>query len=176
MTRALLIIDMQRGSFTQASPRHDADALVRRLNSLAARVRAEGGVVIFVQHEGPPGDLHHPDQPGFQLLPDLVVGDRDLTVRKTSCDAFLATDLADVLAAANVDELIVTGCATDYCVDTTVRAALGRGYPTLAPSDGHTTANRRHLTATQIIAHHNAVWADFISPAGPARVCSCAEA
>jgi nicotinamidase-related amidase len=37
----------------------------------------------------------------------------------------------------------VTGCATDECVDTTARSALARGYSTIVPEDGHTTADRR---------------------------------
>ena len=99
----------------------------------------------------------------------------DRTVRKTSCDSFLHTDLDDVLKRIGTRELIITGCATDFCVDTTVRSALARGYRTIVPSDGHTTADRPHLKATQIIAHHNAIWSDFISPAGAAIVRPCAE-
>jgi nicotinamidase-related amidase len=175
MKQALIVVDMQRGSFTEAKPRHDADGLVARLNKLARRVRETGGLIIFVQHEGPPGDAHHPSLPGFDLLPNLHLEPADIRVSKRSCDAFLGTRLEEELAAASVGELIVTGCATDFCVDTTVRAALARGYKTIAPCDGHTTADRPHLVAVKIIEHHNAIWADFISPAGPATVCSCEE-
>ncbi len=174
MKQALLIIDMQQGSFTAASPRHDAAGLVQRLNRLAARLRAAGGTVVFVQHDGPEGDPHHPDAPGWHLLPGLETRDGDVVVRKTACDAFLGTALDDVLAERGIEGLIVTGCATDYCVDTTVRSALGRGLPTVVPADGHTTADRPHLSAAKIIEHHNAVWSDFIAPTGPALVCPCA--
>jgi nicotinamidase-related amidase len=173
--RALLIVDMQRGSFTSATPRYDAEGLVGRLNELAGRVRRSGGLVIFVQHEGPPDDAHHPGKPGFDLLADLHVQPGDRRVLKQSCDAFLGTDLEEVLASAAIGELIVTGCATDFCVDTTIRSALARGYATIAPADGHTTADRPHLDARTIIEHHNAIWADFLSPAGPAKVCACNE-
>jgi nicotinamidase-related amidase len=173
--QALIIIDMQRGSFTEAAPKHDAAGLVGRLNRLARSVRQANGMVIFVQHDGPEGDPHHPDLPGWRLLPDLDDSVADAIVRKTACDAFLDTRLDAVLKAGAVERLIVTGCATDYCVDTTVRSALARGYPTIAPADGHTTADRPHLSAAKIIAHHNAIWADFIAPAGPAIVCRCAE-
>ncbi len=172
---ALIIIDMQVGSFTEASPRHDADALVSRLNGLAARVRQHGGEVIFIRHDGPVGDPHHPSQPGWHLLPALQIEDSDRIVAKTACDSFLDTELGEVLAAHDIGHLIITGCATDYCVDTTVRSALSRGYRTTAPSDGHTTADRPHLGAQRIIAHHNAIWADFIAPGGPASVCPCDE-
>lgn len=172
---ALIIIDMQIGSFTPMSARHDTEGLVERLNGLAARVREDAGIVVFVRHDGPEGDPHHPDLPGWHLLPGLEVKDSDQIVAKTACDSFLGTELQDVLTEHDAERLIVTGCATDYCVDTTVRSALARGYRTVAPSDGHTTADRPHLSALQIIAHHNAIWADFIAPGGNAQVCVCED-
>jgi nicotinamidase-related amidase len=172
---ALIIIDLQEGSFTPRTARHDTAGLVDRLNGLAGAVRSAGGSVIFVQHDGPIGDPHHPDQPGWQLLPELAVRDGDLLVRKTACDSFLNTTLDATLKSHEIERLIVTGCATDYCVDTTVRSALARGYATIVPKDGHTTADRPHLSARQIIDHHNAIWADFIAPGGPAIICACAD-
>ena len=50
MKSALIIIDMQRDLF--ASPKHDADGLVERLNALSRRIRASGGIIVFIQHEG----------------------------------------------------------------------------------------------------------------------------
>lgn len=170
---ALLIIDMQQGSFTPPTARFDTAGLVDRLNRLASVVRAAGGVVVFIQHDGPPGDAHHPDQPGWRLLPELDARAEDPVMRKHACDAFLGTSLEALLTAQAVGRLIVTGCATDYCVDTTVRSALARSYPTIVPSDGHTTADRPHLPAVKIIEHHNAIWADFIAPNGPACVLPC---
>ncbi|CAN5219854.1 cysteine hydrolase family protein [soil metagenome] len=174
MTDALIVIDMQQGSFGPATPRHDAAGLVGRLNLLADEVRAGGGAVVFIQHDGPLGDPHHPDAPGWCLLPDLRVRPDDTIICKQSCDAFLQTSLDDFLRARAIGRLIVTGCATDYCVDTTVRSALGRGLPTIVPSDGHTTTDRPHLPAPRIIEHHNAIWADFLAPRGPALVRPCA--
>ncbi len=176
MHQALIIVDMQCGSFTAATPRHDVDGLVVRLNDLAARVRERGGLVVFVQHAGPEDDPHHPDKPGFQLLPSLRVEPGDRRVLKTACDALLGTTLGPELAAAGISHLIITGCATDFCVDTTVRSALAKAYRTTVPNDGHTTADRPHLSAAKIIEHHNAIWADFLSPVGPARICACDQA
>ncbi|WP_282609358.1 cysteine hydrolase family protein [Pelagibius sp. Alg239-R121] len=170
MSNALIIIDMQQGSFTSETPRYDSDGVVLRINALAARVRAGKGIVIFVQHDGPEGDPHHPDASGWHLLPELEVRPNDRFVRKGSCDSFLTTNLQGSLSSSSIEHLIVTGCATEFCVDTTIRSALARGYRTTVPADAHTTADRAHLSAKEIITHHNATWADFISPAGPAEV------
>jgi len=175
MRDALIIIDMQQAAFDPAAaPKHDAAGTIKRIRDLAASVRSNGGAVIFIQHDGPPGDPFQPGQPGWRLLPDLDVGATDTIVRKKSCDAFLDTTLEDTLRAQSIGRLIVTGWATDYCVDTTIRAALARSLPTVVPSDGHTCADRPHLPAPKVIEHHNAVWADFIAPNGPAVVQPCA--
>ena len=71
MTDALIIIDMQQGAFGEGPPKHDAAGLIGRLNKLADAVRARGGAVVFIQHDGPPGDPFHPDLPGWQLVEDL---------------------------------------------------------------------------------------------------------
>jgi nicotinamidase-related amidase len=175
MSQALLIIDMQVGSFGKGADRHDVSGLIDRLNILSGHMRESGGTVIYVQHDGPPDDPHFPGKPGWEVLPALVKKPDDLVVRKTSCDSFLDTNLEDVLRGIGAEELIITGCATDYCVDTTIRSALAKRYATTVPTDGHTTANRPHLTAVQIMEHHHAVWSDFIAPTGPARLTTCAE-
>jgi len=175
MSDALIIVDMQQGAFGDAPPKYDAAGLIGRLNRLAEGVRAGSGAVIFIQHDGPPGDPFHPGQAGWRLVEELGAHPADTVIRKKSCDAFLETPLDECLRARRVDRLIITGWATDYCVDTTVRSALARGYRTIVPADGHTTADRPHLPATKIIEHHNAIWADFIAPRGPAEVLPCAE-
>jgi nicotinamidase-related amidase len=175
MRTALLVIDMQQGSLAGPRPPHDVHGVVNRINSLAARVRASGGVVVYVQHDGPPGDPFHPDAPGWPLLAGLTPASDDTFTRKTACDAFLDTNLDDVLKQNGVERVIVTGWATDFCVDTTVRSTLARGYQTIVPADGHTTTDRPHLLAPKIIEHHNFVWSDFISPGGAATVMPCAS-
>ena len=175
MTDALIIIDMQQAAFVDAPPKYDATGLIGRLNGLAAAVRRAGGAVVFIQHDGLPGDPFHRNRPGWRLLDELDRHPADAVIAKQSCDSFLATSLEAFLRSRSVERLIITGWATDYCVDTTVRSALARGWPTVVPSDGHTTSDRPHLPATKIIEHHNAIWADFIAPGGPAIVCPCAE-
>lgn len=175
MTHALIIIDMQLGSFGPETPRHDADGVVRRLNALAAATRGGGGAVVYVQHDGPPGDPHAPDAPGWRVLPTLERRETDLSVRKTTNDSFHDTELEDLLRARRISKLVLTGCATDFCVDSTIRAAVSRRFEICVPADGHTTADRPHLTASQIIRHHNYVWADLFTPTRPVRVAPTAD-
>src|SRR6185436_15177722 len=106
----LLVINMQAGLFGPESPRHDTEGVVDRINQLARAVRRAGGVVVFVQHDGPPGDPFEPGTEGWRFLASLERGAGDLVVHKTACDAFYRTELAEVLDKHRVSRLIVTGC------------------------------------------------------------------
>jgi nicotinamidase-related amidase len=161
---ALLIIDMQVGLFTPETPRHDAEGVIARINAIASALRRSGGTVVFIQHDGPKGDTFEPGKPGWQLLSALERESDDLVVHKTACDSFYDTDLSAVLSRQGVRRLLVTGCATDFCVDTTVRAAMSREYEVVVVADAHTTANRPHIDALSLIRHHNWLWPDLIHP------------
>ncbi len=160
--RALLVIDMQVGLFEGEPPRHDAEGIVQRINEIAREVRATGGIVIFIQHEDD-GALRRGSK-GWEILPTLERIETDLSMRKQACDSFYETGLADLLAKHGVLEIIIVGCATDFCVDTTIRAAASRDYYVVVVADGHTTKDRPHLDAQSIIGHHNWMWQNIILP------------
>ncbi len=160
----LLVIDMQIGLFGPDTPRHDADAIVERINAVGRAVRQAGGLVTFIQHDGPQGDVLEQGSDGWRILPSLERQDVDWVVRKRACDAFYETKLSEILHQHKARRLIVTGCATDFCVDTTVRAASSRDYEIAVVANGHTTADRPHMSAATIIQHHNWVWKNLIHP------------
>ncbi|MEZ6967567.1 cysteine hydrolase family protein [Aeromonas sp. S9(2024)] len=160
----LLIIDVQQGLFTE--PRYRQEQVLANINRAAAYIRQHHGRIIYVQHDGPPGSELVPGTPGWQLHPALQPAKGDSRVRKEGCDSFLDTELAFLLAEQPVDRLILCGCATDFCVDTTVRSAASHGFEVLVLSDGHTTADRPHLGAAQIIEHHNWMWHHLSLPQG----------
>lgn len=51
----LLVVDMQVGLFEGHPPRWDTDGVIHRINVVARAVRAVGGMVVFIQHDDPPG-------------------------------------------------------------------------------------------------------------------------
>ncbi|TCL05904.1 MULTISPECIES: isochorismatase family protein [Sodalis] len=151
----LLVIDMQNGVF--ATPRFDRAGRVARINQLTARA----GQTIFIQHAE--GDMAEGSEL-WQLLPELHRPAGAISVTKTACDAFYRTPLDNILAELGITHLTICGCATDYCVDTTVKIAASKGYALTIASDAHTTADRRYVSAQGLIAQHNEVWAGLSIP------------
>ncbi len=152
---ALVVIDVQKGIFagTQPSPRWPQ--ILERIGALAARAAAAGLPVIYVQHDGGEGHRLEAGSVGWQLDPVLARTVPSTVCRKTACDAFFETDLETELDRRAVERLVVAGCMSQYCVDTTCRRAVSLGYSVVLAGDAHATADSGALTADQIIAHHN---------------------
>jgi nicotinamidase-related amidase len=145
------------------TPKHDLAGVVRRINELAASVRARSGKVIFIQHCGEAGDDFAPQAPGWALLPELERDASDLVVHKSLNDAFARTDLQARLTEIAPARVLVAGWATDLCVDATVRSAVANGHDVVAVADGHTVSDRPHLDAAGVIRHHHWIWSQLIT-------------
>ena len=155
MSAAVLVIDVQQGLCEGGGRAWDSDAVIARINTVTAKARAVGLPVFFIQHESGPGYLEH-GTPAWQLAHGLNAWPDDQRLRKTTPDAFLRTDLEARLRALGVDELVVCGMHSEFCVDTTCRRALALGWPVLLAQDAHTSAGNAVLSPQQVIAHHNA--------------------
>ena len=158
---ALLVVHMQVGLLS-GEPKHDLRGVLDRINRLAARVRALSGTVILIQHCGR-GDGFEPRTPGWEFLPDLARKPDDIILPTTLNDPFAGTDLQARLSRIQPDRVLVTGWATDFCVDSTVRSTVAHHYDVVAVADGHTLSDRPHLDAANVIRHHNWVWSNLIT-------------
>ena len=160
MTSALLIIDVQQALCCGDDAAYDIERVIDRITTLSAQARTVGVPVVLIQHEEADGPLQWGTL-GWQLDTRLAVCESDLRVRKTATDSFYKTELQDLLASRGVDRLVVCGLQSEFCVDSTVRAALARAYPVVLVSDAHSTMGSSVLTAEQISAHHNTTLANL---------------
>ena len=154
MKTALLIIDVQQGLCEGEQDAFESQQVIARINRVSEKARAAGAPVVFVQHESTSGYLEFGTD-AWQLAHGLDVRPNDLRIRKTSSDAFNRTELEHVLKQHAVSDLVICGLHTEFCVDTTTRRALALGYPVVLVSDAHTTEDKEHLSAAEIIRHHN---------------------
>lgn len=154
---ALMVIDVQQGMFGATGP-FDGRAVVARIADLIARARAASIPVFYVQHDGGPGDEVDKDGPGFPFHPAVAPQAGDHVTVKRRSSGFYQTDLDDRLKAAGIDELVICGMQTEYCVDATVRSAFERGYRVTIAADAHTTFDSELLPAATIIAHTQHIW------------------
>ncbi len=158
---ALIIIDMQIGSFKPYSLRHDTLGTIERINLLSKKFRDNKQFVIFIQHDGSKENNFVPYTEDWQILPELNRFPEDIIVSKTANDSFYHSELYNILIEKNITELFICGCATDFCVDSTVKSALTKDFKVTIIADGHTTADRPFIDAETTINHYNWLWADM---------------
>lgn len=148
--KAVLVVDMVRDFVTGKLGGPDAQAIVPRLRALLERARARGVPVVYVC------DAHRPDDPemkvwgehsmegteGAEIVEELAPAEGDLVFRKRAYDAFTNPEVDAALRERGVDALLVTGVATNICVQNTAAGAAFRGYDltvvedcTAAPSE-----------------------------------------
>lgn len=84
--------------------------------------------------------------------------------------ASLSKSLAQVLDEHDIQQFVICGCATDYCLDTTIKNGASRGYGIVIAEDAHTTADRPAAQAATLIAHYNEVWRTLTIPGNPLQV------
>ncbi|MFA5328191.1 MAG: cysteine hydrolase family protein [Prolixibacteraceae bacterium] len=173
--KALLIIDMQKVSFTPETPRFESEKVIERINRLSELFRAKGLPVIFIQHDGRRENYCFQGSKEWEILDEVVRRPEDVVISKEVNDAFYQTRLHQFLQINNITELVITGCATDFCVDATVKAALVHDYNLTIVSDAHTTANRPHISAEKLIAHYNWIWENLTPTEGKVRVVKAEE-
>jgi ureidoacrylate peracid hydrolase len=70
-----------------------------------------------------------------EMLPELTPLSNDIVVTKTRFSGFHATDLDEKLRELNVVSLIVVGCTTSICVESTIRDAVSLDYVCVLPAD-----------------------------------------
>lgn len=168
MSTALVIIDVQNAILhgkaegaRQAVIDTALDAMIGRLAGLQIEARQADIPVILIQHDGPAGHRLARGSAGWNIRAELAPKAGDIVVHKTASDSFYATDLQQRLMQRGVRHLIVGGCMTQFCVDTTCRSAVAHGFDVTLLADGHTTADLGNLDFEQIIAHHNTLLDGF---------------
>ena len=129
--RALIVIDVQNEYFDGALPISDppTDTSLANIGRAMDAAAAADVPVIVVQHADadPDAPIFREGSHAWELHPDIAARPHDHLVRKELPGSFTGTELGDILTAAGVDTVSITGYMTHMCVDTTSRQAAHRG-------------------------------------------------
>ncbi len=166
---------MQKGSFTPKTPRYDSNGVIKRINQLVDYFRENSYKVIVIQHDGTKNNEFIPNTEEWEVLDELTLNPDDIYINKFINDAFYNSKLDATLKELNITELCFTGCATDFCVESTIQSAITKDYSVTVISDAHTTADRPQLKAKQVIDHYNWVWSNMVPNQNEVKVLTTNE-
>lgn len=182
--QALIVVDVQNdfcpGGALAVS---EGDEVVEPLNELIDEFLERGNPVYKSRDWHPPQTKHFQayggtwpihcvqNTKGAEFHPQLRDDPRIRVISKglgdTDCySAFDETDLASQLHEQGVEELVVGGLATDYCVKATVLAGLNEGFKVRAlknamravdvnPGDGERAIQEMKVAGAQIVNGDN---------------------
>ena len=142
MTRALIVIDMQRAfddlDFWGQAANPDCEANVA---SLVGAWTASGEPIVVVRHDSvSSGSPLNPQNPGNALVDVVAAIEPDLFVTKNVNSAFYGDpDLHAWLTQQGIGDLVVCGIQTNMCVETTARMAGNLGYDVTVALDATRT-------------------------------------
>jgi nicotinamidase-related amidase len=130
MSRALLVIDIQREYFEGALPiRHPVGHLGNILKVMDAAKDAKIPVVVVRHHQpDPDSPIFRKGSDMWQLHDEVESRPRDVLIDKQLPGSFTNTPLDEFLKERNVDTVTIAGYMTQMCCDTTARQAFHRGY------------------------------------------------
>ena len=159
--KAVVIIDLQEDYTGTGArppfPYKDSARVIQTLNALANEARLRRILVIYVRHEfgGLMGRVFSktfshgtalPDTPGAALDRRLAVGSHPVFTKPTA-DAFSSFGLEAFLIEHRVNELFLAGLDAEYCVRSTAKGGLARGYQVNIISDGILLLAEKHRDA-----------------------------
>lgn len=147
MTRALLLIDIQRDYFPGgAYPLVGSDAAAEAAATVLAAFRERGEPIVHVQHvwDAPDATFFRPQTPGVEHDPRVSPAGREPVIVKEHPNAFLGTRLEQRLRTEGIDELVVAGMMTSMCVDASVRAAADLGFELAVVGDACAAPDLEH--------------------------------
>jgi ureidoacrylate peracid hydrolase len=155
---ALLVVDMQN-FYVGEIP--SVLGIIPNINRIAKRLRQTGGLIVWlgmtagtggasrwpVYHDNfftPARGANHRDQlspenTGHEFHRDLDMHEDDEIVYKSRFSAFIqgASNIEEVLRPRGIENLIITGTATNMCCDTTARDAMMLDYRVVMVADAN---------------------------------------
>ena len=130
MTRALLVIDVQREYFDGALPiTHPAGHLEEILKVMDAAKAADVPTAVIRHHQADPeSPIFRLESDAWQLHDEVERRPRDILIDKQLPGAFTNTGLEEWLKKVKADKVCIAGYMTHMCCDTTARQAFHQGY------------------------------------------------
>lgn len=156
-TTALVSIDLQALVLSQPLAPYSAQQIVANTVAIANKLQADGGTTVFVT-VGFSADyadaVNQPTDQTFTLPPgglpeaalaapaEIAALTPDVAIVKRQWSAFYGTELDLQLRRRGIKTLILTGVATNFGVESTVRDAYAANYAVIVAEDAVTTLSQ----------------------------------
>jgi nicotinamidase-related amidase len=91
---------------------------------------------------------------GQQVIPELAPREGDVTIKKYRSSGFWGTNLDMLLRSNGMQSVVMTGCTTEGCVESTARDALFNDYYVVVAEDCVASDDRAQHDASLLLMSH----------------------
>lgn len=152
MKPALLVIDVQNEFFKLNQACSDSlKSAIEYINAAIDLFREKRLPVVVIQHKSEKEDLV-PGKSGFDVPESVKLMPKDIRITKTYSNSFTKTGLAEKLRELEVDTVIVTGLAAEYCVLSTYRGAQDFDFTPIILKGSLASENAEHIKFVEEIS------------------------
>lgn len=136
MSATLLLIDMQMAMDDPIFDHQGQPDAVEKAAALLNHWRNLGNPVVHIRHDSlDPSSPYSPESPAHDFKSEVAPLDHETIVEKRTNNAFIGTDLMQVLEEIGSTELVVCGAHLQDCVESTVRMAGNLGFMVFLAAD-----------------------------------------
>lgn len=157
MKTALLVIDVQQ-ALVDAQPAQ-VETFQINIALLIQAAHTSGVEVVYIQHDGGAEDPLERGTSGWALDRSLRPSASERIFDKRYPSAFKETKLREYLLARGIERLMICGMQTEYCIDSSVKAAFEHGFSVLVPSGATTTYSNPFLSGEKLVSYYeHMIW------------------
>lgn len=132
--RCLLIIDVQTALTSQYPV--DENKMIEHIRKLIRVCHNQHLEIVYVRHHDEELILN---SDGWQIDSRITPRQDDKIFEKEYNSAFKNTNLDAYLKSQGIQDLIIVGMQSEYCIDTSIKVAFELGYRVIVPKDATTT-------------------------------------
>ena len=151
MKTALLVIDIQKDYFPGGKyPLVNPLAAAQKAYMILQCFRESGDPHVHIQHVSlePDATFFISGDRGTDIHDSVAHFEGEPIVYKHEPNAFLNTNLLELLKSWEVERVVITGMMTHMCVDATARAAADFGFQVIVAEDACATRDLKYSDTT----------------------------
>ena len=152
MKTAFIIIDVQN---ILVETGFQTKGLLEKISYLQNQARSKNIEIIYVQHIETPEAITLED---WQLSPLLKRQANEKVFHKRYNSMFKETGLKEYLDQQGIEQLVLCGMQTEYCVDTSVKVGFEYGYKLVIPEGAVTTFDGEDIPAETLNEFYENIW------------------
>ena len=152
MKTAFIIIDVQNILVKTGFQTKD---LLEKISYLQNQARSKNIEIIYVQHIESPEAQTSED---WQLSPLLNRQENEKVFQKRYNSIFKETGLKEYLDQQGIEQLVLCGMQTEYCVDTSIKVGFEYGYKLVVPEGAVTTFDGDDIPAETLNEFYENIW------------------